>query len=114
MITRDKLKKAKVIDTGWDRVCNGEKVFVDTVEFEINYEGVKELEECVKKYSECVACNVHFNAGTDELNDIFMYVWDSSCNKDTKIDISFLSEDERNILKEYALDELTSYRNVFY
>lgn len=114
MITRDKLKKAKVLDTGWQRICNGEKAFVDTVEFEIDYKGVKELEECVGKYSECVVCNVHFNTGTDELNDISMYVWNSSRNKDTKIDVSFLSKDERNVLKAYALNELTSYRNVFY
>ena len=112
MITRDRLGGANVIDVGWQRTsADGTKAFVDTVDFEIKYDGIEELEKYIKSYSACIICNVHFNANTDDFNEITMYVWGLGRHSNIYLDTSFLSEDEKNILKAYALDELIAYRN---
>lgn len=84
---------------------------IDSVEFEIKYKGIEKLERNINSKTEYVMCFVHFNADTEELDGIYLSVWDEeNGNTDDNIDSNILNEKEKKIIVDYALEELRDCR----
>lgn len=79
---------------------------IDSVEFEINHRGIEKLERNINSDTEYVMCFVHFEKGTENLDGIYMSVWDEDAITDDSIDTNILTEEEKDIIIEYALKEL--------
>ena len=106
---------SSLVNLNWLRKCtpyteDGKEVLIDCVEFEIEHKGIEKLERNISKKTEYVMCFVHFNAGTECLDGIYLSVWDEECNTDDSINSDILSEDEKRVIIEYALDELRDFR----
>ena len=98
-------------DTNWLRshtpdIEDGKEKFVDSVEFEIDHKGIEKLERNIHDEIEYVMCFVHFDAGTENLDGIYMSIWNEEATIDNPIDTSILDEDEKKVIIEYALNEL--------
>lgn len=89
---------------------DGIKKNIDSVEFEINVNGIEKLEQCIHYDTEYLMCFVHFDAGTENVEGVYLSVWDDEDDTDENIDAKILDEDERNVIVEYALEELKEYR----
>ena len=89
---------------------DGKEKLIDSIEFEINHKGIEKLERNIHNKNEYVMCFVHFDAGTENLDGIYMSVWDEDASIDDSIDTSILDEDEKKIIIEYALEELRDWR----
>ena len=84
---------------------------IDSVEFEIKHKGIEKLERNINSKTEYVMCFVHFNAGTEELDGIYLSVWDEeNGNTDDNIDSNILNDKEKKIIVKYALEELRDCR----
>lgn len=79
---------------------------IDCVEFEINHKGIEKLEANIKKKSEYVMCFVHFNSGTNYVDNIYLAVWDEEGITDDPISSDILNNEEREIIINYAIEEL--------
>jgi len=89
---------------------DGKEKLIDCIEFEIDHRGVEKLERNIHDETEYVMCFVHFDAGTENLDGIYMSVWNEEASIDEPIDTSILDEDEKKIIIEYALNELKDLR----
>lgn len=89
---------------------DGKEKLIDSVEFEINHRGIEKLERNIHDENEYVMCFVHFDAGTENLDGIYMSVWNEEASIDDTIDTSILDEDEKTIIIEYALNELKDWQ----
>ena len=83
---------------------------IDSVEFEICVNGIEKLEQCIQYDTEYMMCFVHFDAGTEDVEGVYLSVWDDEDDTDRNIDAKILDEDERSVIVEYALTELKEYR----
>lgn len=83
---------------------------IDSVEFEICVNGIEKLEQCIQYDMEYMMCFVHFDAGTEDVEGVYLSVWDDEDDTDKNIDAKILDEDERSVIVEYALAELKKYR----
>lgn len=86
------------------------KKWIDSVEFEIDHRGIEKLEKNINLDTEYIMCFVHFNAGTEELDGIYLSVWDEEATTDDNINSNILDETEKNVIIEYALEELRDYK----
>lgn len=82
---------------------DGIKKNIDSVEFEINVNGIEKLEQCIQYDTEYLMCFVHFDAGTENVEGVYLSVWDDEDDTDRNIDARILDEDEKNVIIEYAL-----------
>lgn len=89
---------------------DGKEKLIDSIEFEINHRGIEKLARNIHSKKEYIMCFVHFDAGTENLDGIYMSVWDEDANIDDSIDTSILDEDEKRVIIEYALEELKDWR----
>lgn len=97
-----------LVNLGWTR-NDGKNI--DSVEFEINHKSIEKLKRNIHSNTEYVMCFVHFNADTEDLDGIYLSVWDEeNGNTDDNIDSNILSEKEKKIIVDYALEELRDYR----
>lgn len=101
---------------GWERqntpyTTDGKKKDIDSVEFEINHRGIEVLERNIESESEYIMCYVHFLADTEILDGIYLSVINENYVTDDNLDINILDENEKNILTEYALNELRTQRH---
>lgn len=105
-----------LINLNWLRshkpyINDGKEKLIDSIEFEINYKGIEKLEKNINNETEYVMCFVHFDAGTENLDGIYLAVWDEeNPNTDDDIDSNILNEEEKKIILEYALEELKRWR----
>lgn len=90
---------------------DGKTKLIDSVEFEISHKGIEKLERNIHNENEFIMCFVHFEAGTENVDCICMSVWDEDSTTDDNIDINILTDEEKTILIEYALEELRMWRN---
>lgn len=102
------------VEFDWERPCtpntkDGIKKKVDSVEFEVSHKRNK-LRQFIQSKKEYIMCFVHFDAGTENLDGIYMSVWDEDAFLDKNIDTFILDEDEKQMLVEYAFNELREYR----
>lgn len=77
----------------------------DYAELKINYNGIEKLERNIEEKSECIIAYVHFEHGTNKLDDIYVVVSDNEHGVEDVINID-LSENELNLLKEIALESI--------
>ena len=56
-------------------------------------------------------CFVHFNAGTEDLDGIYMSVWNEEYSIDDAIDTNILNDEEKKVILEYALKELKDWKH---
>lgn len=91
---------------------DGKEKLIDSVEFEINHKGIEKLARNIHNKKEYVMCFVHFDAGTENLDGIYMSVWDEDAEIDDPIDTSILDDEEKKIILEYALEELRDWQEV--
>ena len=84
---------------------------IDCVEFEINHKGIEKLEANIKRKSEYVMCFVHFNSGTNDVDNIYLAVWDEEGITDDPISSDILNNEEREIIINYAIEELKKQTN---
>lgn len=89
---------------------DGKEKLIDCIEFEIDHRGVEKLERNIHDETEYVMCFVHFDAGTENLDGIYMSIWNEEASIDEPIDTSILDEDEKKIIIEYALNELKDWQ----
>lgn len=89
---------------------DGKEKLIDCVEFEINHRGIEKLEKSIHNENEYIMCFVHFNAGTENLDGIYMSVWNEEADIDDPVDTSILDEDEKTVIIEYALNELKDWQ----
>ena len=104
-----------LINAGWKRphtpnTKDGKEKIIDSVEFEIYHKGIEKLEKNIQNETEYIMCFVHFDVDTENLDGIYMSVWDEEGFTDDPINVSILDEEEKNIIIEYALAELKEYR----
>ncbi len=104
-----------LVNIGWLRpntpyTNDGIQKDIDSVEFEICVNGIEKLEQCIQTDAEYMMCFVHFDAGTEDVEGVYLSVWDDEDDTDRSIDASILDEDERKVIVEYALAELKEYR----
>lgn len=118
-ITRESIlgvgQGTSLVNLDWDRpntpnTKDGVVKEIDSVEFEINHRGIEKLERNINSDTEYIMCFVHFEKGTENLDGIYMSVWDEDALTDDSIDTSILNEEEKRILVEYALEELRECR----
>ena len=84
---------------------------IDSVEFEIKYKGIEKLERNINSKTEYIMCFVHFNANTEELDGIYLSVWDEeNGNTNDDINSNILNDKEKKIIIDYALEELRDCR----
>ena len=100
-----------LVGIGWLRphtpnTKDGKEKLIDSVEFEINHKGIEKLKRNIRNKKEYVMCFVHFDADTENLDGIYMSVWDEDGDIDNPIDTSILDDEEKKIILEYALEEL--------
>lgn len=84
---------------------------IDCVEFKINHKGIEKLEANIKTKSEYVMCFVHFNSGTNDVDNIYLAVWDEEGTTDDPINSDILNNEERKIIIKYAIEELEKSRS---
>jgi hypothetical protein len=84
---------------------------IDCVEFEINHKGIEKLEANIKTKSEYVMCFVHFNSGTNDVDNIYLEVWNEEGTTDDPINSDILNNEEREIIIKYAIEELKKSRS---
>lgn len=94
---------------GTPNTRDGKRKRVDSVEFEISHKRNK-LRQYVQSNKEYVMCFVHFDAGTENLDGIYMSIWHENALFDKEIDTSILDEDEKQMLVDYSLNELREHR----
>lgn len=104
-----------LVNIGWLRAYtpntrDRKKKLIDSVEFEIAHNGIEKLERNINDETEYIMCFVHFDAGTEDLDGIYMSVWNEEHTSSDSIDTSILNEEEKKMLVEYALEELREYR----
>lgn len=104
-----------LINIGWERpntpnTKDGVKKSIDSVEFEIAHKGIEKLERNIKADNEYIMCFVHFDAGTETLDGIYLSVWDEDSTTDEPIDANIFSKVEKEAIVEYALKELREQR----
>jgi len=118
-ITRESIlgvgQGTSLVNLDWDRpntsnTKDGIVKEIDSVEFEINYKGIEKLERNINSNTEYIMCFVHFEKGTENLDGIYMSVWDEETLTDDSIDTSILNEEEKKIIIDYALKELRNCR----
>ena len=85
---------------------------IDCVEFEINHKGIDKLERNIHDETEYVMCFVHLEAGTENLDGIYMSIWNEDANMDDAINTNILTDGERKVVIEYALEELRKWRTA--
>lgn len=83
---------------------------IDCVEFEINHKGIEKLEANIKAKTEYFMCFVHFNSGTNDVDNIYLSIWDEEGNTDDAISSDILNNEEREIIIKYAIGELEKNR----
>ena len=108
-------KDTSLVNLNWLRPCtpntnDGKEKVIDSVEFEINHKGIEKLERNINNETEYVMCFVHFNAGTEKLDGIYLSVWDNEHTTDDSIDSNVFDEEEIRFLLDYALVELRKGR----
>ena len=75
---------------------------IDSVEFEIKHKGIEKLERNINSKTEYIMCFVHFNANTEELDGIYLSVWDEeNGNTDDNINSNILNEEEKKVIIDY-------------
>ena len=89
---------------------DGKEKLIDSIEFEIDHRGIEKLERNIHDENEYVMCFVHFDAGTENIDGIYMSVWNEEAIIDNAIDTSILDEDEKTVIIEYALNELKDWQ----
>lgn len=89
---------------------DGKEKLIDCVEFEINHKGIEKLERNIDNETEYIMCFVHLEAGTENLDGIYMSVWNEDADIDEPIDTNILTDEEKAIIVEYALEELKKWR----
>lgn len=105
-----------LVHIGWLRqhtpdTQDGKEKLIDSVEFEINHKGIEKLERNIHSKTEYVMCFVHFDADTENLDGIYMSVWDEEdCDTDDSINSNILDTEEKKIILDYALKELREER----
>ena len=118
-ITRESIlgvgQGTSLVNLDWDRpntpnTKDGVVKEIDSVEFEINHRGIEKLERNINSDTEYIMCFVHFEKGTENLDGIYMSVWDEDAFTDDSIDTSILNEEEKKVIIEYALKELRECR----
>ena len=105
-----------LVNIGWLRphspdTTDRKEKLIDSVEFEIDHHGIEKLEVNIDNETEYIMCFVHFDAGTENLDGIYFSVWNEDATQDDAI-IPNLDEDEKKILIEYALEELSECRKT--
>lgn len=55
-------------------------------------------------------CFVHFNSGTNNVDNIYLSIWDEEGNTDDAISSDILNNEEREIIIKYAIEELEKIR----
>ena len=127
-ITRDRLSEFFTPTLNWHR-NDGE--IIDYAEIEIKPDGIKRLEEnldrCIGKdiFSEeefkelndansdiweDVVCYVHFEAGTENLDNIYLSIRTPQDEAEINAD-KILTEDEKHIITDYALELIRKVRD---
>ena len=105
-----------LVNIGWLRPYkpnnrDTKEKMIDSVEFEINHKGIEKLERNIHNKTEYIMCFVHFNANTEDLDGIYLSVWDEEDgNTDDNIDSNIFNEEEKKIIVDYALEELRDCR----
>lgn len=89
---------------------DGKEKLIDCVEFEIDHNGIEKLERNINDETEYVMCFVHLEAGTENLDGIYMSIWNEDADIDEPIDTNILTEEEKKIIIDYALKELRECR----
>ena len=89
---------------------DGKEKLIDSIEFEIDHRGIEKLDRNIHDETEYVMCFVHFDAGTEDLDGIYMSVWNEEASIYDSIDTSIIDDDEKKIIFEYALEELRDWR----
>ena len=56
-------------------------------------------------------CFVHFNSGTNNVDNIYLEVWDEEGTTDDPINSDILNNEEREIIIKYAIEELEKSRS---
>ena len=106
---------SSLINLDWLRVKtpntnDGKRKRIDSVEFEINHKGIEKLERNIHDDTEYIMCFVHFEADTEELDGIYLSIWNEDCSIDDSLNSDILDEEEKRIIVEYALEELRECR----
>lgn len=118
-ITRESIlgigQDTSLVNTDWLRpntpyTSDGKEKLIDCVEFEISHKGIEELENNIENETEYIMCFVHFEAGTENVDNIFLSVWNENADIDEPISADILDEDERQVVISYALEELKNCR----
>lgn len=104
-----------LVGTNWLRpntpyTKDGKEKLIDCVEFEISHKGIEKLERNIHDKTEYVMCFVHLEAGTENLDGVYMSIWNEDADIDEPIDTNILSDEEKVIIVEYALEELKKWR----
>ena len=76
------------------------------MEFEINHRGIEKLERNIENETEYIMCFVHFESGTENVDGIFLSVWNEDADMDEPISADILNEEEKQVVISYALEEL--------
>lgn len=84
---------------------DNKEVKVDSVEFEVNHNGIEKLERNIDCETEYIMCFVHFNHSTKEHEGVYFSVWDFGGLEDSPIMID-LDETETEMLYSYALEKI--------
>lgn len=71
---------------------------------------IEKLEANIKAKTEYVMCFVHFNSGTNNVDNIYLSIWDEEGNTDDAISSDILNNEEREIIIKYAIEELEKIR----
>lgn len=97
-----------LVNLGWTR-NDGKNI--DSVEFEIKHKSIEKLERNINSKTEYIMCFVHFNADTEDLDGIYLSVWDDEDGIiDDQLDSNILNKEEKKVIIDYALEELRDCR----
>ena len=104
-----------LVNIGWERPStpntkDGVRKVIDSVEFEINHRRIEKLKCYIQNRKQYVMCFVHFDKDTENLDGIYMSVWNEDASGEISIDTSILEEKERQVILDYALSELREHR----
>lgn len=107
-------KTAGLVSLRWKRTAtpyinDNKEELVDSVEFEMDSSGIEKLERNIEQDKERIICFVHFRAGTDYLLGIYFSVRDENASQDDAVLVD-LSDEEKSVLKEYALQFIKAER----
>lgn len=89
---------------------HGKEKPVDIAYFVIDHKGISKLERNINSENEYIACFVHFEAGTENLINIRLSVGIKDGDLDRLIDADILTDEEREVIINYALEELKKAR----